>query len=276
MNRKLPFQWSSAGRSHVGMVRAINEDACVALPELGLWAVADGMGGHEAGDVASRMIVETLQQTPPPNSWQEFLDAVRERLCRVNTQLREESARRYQNRTIGSTVVVLAAYEGQFACLWVGDSRIYRLRDGQLQQLTRDHSHVQELVDQGLISPEEAHRHPLSNVITRAVGSSDQLLVDQVDQPLRAGDMFLLCSDGLNKTVSDEEITRLLAHSDHNCQEAVKAFIHLALMRDASDNVTTVVVNISEETETLTENVEDSEPGSETLDNPIPPDWYLQ
>ena len=276
MNTKPPFQWSSAGRSHVGMVRAINEDACVALPELGLWAVADGMGGHEAGDVASRLIVETLQQTPPPTDWPSFLNSVRERLSEVNRQLREESAQRYQHRTIGSTVVVLAAYEGQCACLWVGDSRIYRLREGHLQQLTRDHSHVQELVDQGLISPEEAHRHPLSNVITRAVGSSDQLLVDQVDQPLRAGDMFLLCSDGLNKTVSDEEITRLLAHSDHNCQEAVKAFIHLALMRDASDNVTTVVVNISEETETLTENVEDSEPGSETLDNPIPPDWYLQ
>jgi serine/threonine protein phosphatase PrpC len=281
MNKKLPFQWSSAGRSHVGMVRAINEDACIALPELGLWAVADGMGGHEAGDVASRLIVETLQQTPLPTDWLGFLDAVRERLCQVNTRLREESARRYQNRTIGSTVVVLAAYEGQCACLWVGDSRIYRLRDGQLQQLTRDHSHVQELVDQGLIAPEEAHRHPLSNVITRAVGSSDELRIDQVDHPLQAGDMFLLCSDGLNKTVSDEEITRLLAHSDHNCQEAVKAFIHLALMRDASDNVTTVVVNISEgiiseEVEVLTESTEDPEPGSETLGNPIPPDWYLQ
>ena len=111
MNTKSPFQWSSAGRSHVGMVRAINEDACVALPELGLWAVADGMGGHEAGDVASRMIVEVLQQTPAPTSWQALLDSVRERLCEVNRQLREESARRYQHRTIGSTVVVLVAYD---------------------------------------------------------------------------------------------------------------------------------------------------------------------
>ena len=256
------------------MVRAINEDACVALPELGLWAVADGMGGHEAGDVASRLIVETLQQTPPPTDWRSFLDAVRERLCEVNRRLREESAQRYQHRTIGSTVVVLAAYEGQCACLWVGDSRIYRLRDGQLQQLTRDHSHVQELVDQGLISPEEAHHHPLSNVITRAVGSADELHVDEVDYPLRAGDMFLLCSDGLNKTVSDEEIARLLAHSDHNCQEAVKAFIHLALMRDASDNVTTVVVNISVGEHGLT--AVDEDLGSETLANPIPTDWYLQ
>lgn len=271
MNKKQPFQWSSAGRSHVGMVRAINEDACLALPELGLWAVADGMGGHEAGDIASHMIVETLQQVPPPSDWQDFLKSVRERLCEVNLQLREESARRYQHRTIGSTVVVLLAHEDQCACLWVGDSRIYRLRDGQLQQLTRDHSHVQELVDQGLIAPEEAHRHPLANVITRAVGSAEELRIDEAIYPLQAGDMFMLCSDGLNKTVSDEEIARLLLHSDHSCQEAVKAFIHLALMRDASDNVTTVVVNIDNHS---TVGVEET--GSETVANPIPPDWYLQ
>ena len=274
MSQKKAFQWSSAGRSHVGMVRVINEDACLALPERGLWAVADGMGGHEAGDIASQMVVETLQQIAPPAGWAEFREAVREVLCEVNQRLREESAQRYQNRTIGSTVVVLIAYETQCACLWVGDSRIYRLRDGQLQQLTRDHSHVQELVDQGLIAPEEAHRHPLANVITRAVGSADDLQVDEVVHPLHSGDLFLLCSDGLNKTVSDEEIARLLDHSDHNCQEAVKAFIHLALMRDANDNVTTVVVNIGDEV--VSDLAGESESESDTFVNPIPPDWYLQ
>jgi len=271
MNENQAFQWSSAGRSHVGMVRAINEDACLVLPELGLWAVADGMGGHEAGDIASQMIVENLQQILSPNDWQDFLESARERLREVNRRLREESAQRYQHRTIGSTVAVLLIHEAQCACLWVGDSRIYRLRNGQLQQLTRDHSHVQELVDQGLITPEEAHRHPLANVITRAVGSTEELLIDEAVYPLQSGDMFLLCSDGLNKTVSDEEIARLLAHSNHNCQEAVKAFIHLALMRDASDNVTTVVVNVGDAGSNAA-----GEPGSETLDNPIPPDWYLQ
>ncbi|CDH43521.1 MAG: serine/threonine-protein phosphatase [Candidatus Competibacteraceae bacterium] len=271
MNQKTTFQWSSAGRSHVGMVRAINEDACLAMPELGLWTVADGMGGHEAGDVASRMIVEALQQIDPPSNWEDFLDSARNRLREVNRRLREESAERYQHRTIGSTVVVLLAYESQCACLWVGDSRIYRLRNGQLQQLTRDHSHVQELVDQGLITPDDAHRHPLANVITRAVGSAEELQIDEVIHPLQAGDLYLLCSDGLNKTVSDDEIAGLLAHSDHNCQEAVKAFIHLALMRDASDNVTTVVVNIGDPGSDPVE-----ETGSETLANPIPPDWYLQ
>jgi serine/threonine protein phosphatase PrpC len=254
------------------MVRAINEDACLAMPELGLWAVADGMGGHEAGDVASQMIVKTLQQTPLPHTWPDFLNSVREALHNVNRQLREESAQRYQNRTIGSTVVVLLAHENQCACLWVGDSRIYRLRDGELQQLTRDHSHVQELVDQGLLTSEEAHRHPLANVITRAVGSADDLQIDEVAHPLQAGDLFLLCSDGLNKTVPDEEIARLLAHSHHNCQEAVKAFFHLALMRDANDNVTTVVVAIDgDPAESAGENA-----GSDLLEDPIPPDWYLQ
>lgn len=274
MQKPQPFYWSSAGRSHVGMVRAINEDACLVMPELGLWAVADGMGGHEAGDVASRMIVESLQQIPPPANWQALLDSARERLTEVNQRLREESAQRYQHRTIGSTVVVLLAHQDRCACLWVGDSRIYRLRSGRLEQLTRDHSHVQELVDQGLITPEDAHRHPLANVITRAVGSAEELRIDEKIYPLRTGDIFLLCSDGLNKTVSDEEITRLLLHSDHNCQEAVKAFIHLALMRDASDNVTTVVVNISEGAGDPVDEREES--GQKTVDNPIPPDWYLQ
>ena len=268
--KKHTFKWSSAGRSHVGMVRAINEDACLVMPEIGLWVVADGMGGHEAGDIASQMVIETLQETLPPRNWPDFLDSVRQGLRKVNQRLRQESAQRYQNRTIGSTVVVLLIHATQCACLWVGDSRIYRLRDGQLEQLTRDHSHVQELVDQGLISPEEAHRHPLANVITRAVGSAEELLIDEVLHPLQPGDTFLLCSDGLNKTVSDEEISRLLIHSHHDSQEAVKAFIHLALMRDASDNVTTVVVNIDADDSKTTSALE-----SKALANPIPPDWYL-
>ena len=262
------MRWSSAGRSHVGMVRTINEDACLAMPEIGLWAVADGMGGHEAGDVASHMIVQALQDVAAPSSWEDFLQEVREALYAVNQRLRQESAQRYQHRTIGSTVVVLLAYASQCACLWVGDSRIYRLRDGELQQLTRDHSHVQELVDQGLLTPEEAQRHPLANVITRAVGSADELQIDEIAHALESGDMFLLCSDGLNKTMADEEIASLLAHSEHDSQEAVKAFIHLALMRDANDNVSTVVVNIEEAREAAGDGAD--------LENPIPPDWYCE
>ena len=118
MNQKHTFKWSSAGRSHVGMVRAINEDACLVMPEIGLWVVADGMGGHEAGDIASQMVIETLQETPPPRGWPDFLDSVRQGLRKVNQRLRQESAQRYQNRTIGSTVVVLLIHATQCACLW--------------------------------------------------------------------------------------------------------------------------------------------------------------
>ncbi len=236
------LRWSSANHSHVGMVRKINEDSCLALPELGLWAVADGMGGHEAGDVASGMIIDALRQVPLSLNLQNFISSVRECVLETNRKLRSESARHYNHRTIGSTVVILLACEDRGACLWVGDSRLYRLRSGRLQQLTRDHSHVQDLIEQGVLDPEEAHQHPLSNVITRAVGSADQLDIDVIEFALQAGDFFLLCSDGLNKVLTDSEIAQLM--SQHNDQELVQALIQRALVRGASDNVTTVVVKI--------------------------------
>ncbi|MCP5421168.1 MAG: serine/threonine-protein phosphatase [Gammaproteobacteria bacterium] len=244
MSNARQFVWSSADRSHVGMVRKINEDACLALPDLGLWAVADGMGGHEAGEVASQMIIDALRQVPGELPWEAFIAAVQAQLQSVNERLREESNRRYQQRTIGSTVAILLAKDDQCACLWAGDSRIYRLRNNQLQQLTRDHSHVQELVDQGLIDPDQAHDHPLGNVITRAVGSAEALEVDVRIQDLQASDVFLLCSDGLNKAVTDAEIARLLNVTDNH--EVVQSLIHLALVRGASDNVTTIVVRVAE------------------------------
>ena len=234
--------WSSAAQTHVGMVRKINEDACLDSPEQGLWAVADGMGGHEAGDIASQMIIETLEQVPPSNSQEERIEAVKTCLQEVNRRLQEESALRYHHRTIGSTVVVFLIHGDQGICLWVGDSRIYRLRNRQLQQITRDHSHVQDLVDQGLIAPEDAHNHPMGNVITRAVGSEKLLDIDVKILPLQIDDVFLLCSDGLNKMLSDADITEPLIESD--IREAVQTLTHTALTRGASDNVTTVVVKI--------------------------------
>lgn len=244
MSKARRFHWSSADRTHVGMVRKVNEDACISLPDLGLWAVADGMGGHEAGEVASGMIVKALSEVANDLGWEDLIKAAKNQLHQVNEQLREESNQRYQQRTIGSTVAVMLARDDQCACLWAGDSRIYRLRKGQLEQLTRDHSHVQELVDQGLIDPEQAHDHPLGNVITRAVGSAEALEIDVRVLPLQTGDVFLLCSDGLNKVVSDTEISRLLNAAD--LQEVVESLVQLALVRGASDNVTVVVIGVKE------------------------------
>lgn len=239
--------WSSSSCTHPGMVRKINEDACLelaALGEGGLWVVADGMGGHEAGDVASSMIVETLRQAPPPGNLKGFVASVETALHRVNRQLQEKAAQDYEHRTIGSTVVILLIFQEHAACLWVGDSRIYRLRRSRLQQLTRDHSHVQELLDRGLINADEASNHPMSNVITRAVGSSEELQIDKIAFTIEPGDVYLLCSDGLNKVVSDSEIARFLSNTQ--AQHAVKGLLNTALRRMADDNVTTTVVTIDQ------------------------------
>jgi serine/threonine protein phosphatase PrpC len=234
--------WSSASLSHVGKVRRLNEDSCLALPEAGLWAVADGMGGHEAGEVASRVIIRALSRIVPASNWQYFVAQVQLCLQQANSRLREIAAQFYGHRTVGSTVVVLLAGENRGACLWAGDSRLYLLREGKLHQLTHDHSYVQELVDSGTIKPREAQVHPWGNVITRALGHRDELVIDIIDFPLQAGDVFLLCSDGLNKMISDVEITILL--SCGGCQDTVKGLIDLALRRGARDNVTAVVVAV--------------------------------
>ncbi len=248
MSSSSPLRWSSAALTHVGMVRRLNEDAFLDHPtqgdHTGLWAVADGMGGHEAGDVASQLIISQLKQLPAAaaDAGPTFISAVRQCLMQVNQQLRDESVRRYNSRVIGSTVVALVI-DGQRATgLWVGDSRLYRLRQGRLEQLSHDHSHVQELVDQNIISAEEALRHPLGNVITRAVGSDGELQVDSVSRDVQPDDLFLLCTDGLNKMLLDHEIHAQLVVGSP--QKSAKNLLRLALDRGASDNVTVAVVAI--------------------------------
>lgn len=238
--------WSSAAYTHVGRVRKINEDSFLELPHLsdeaGLWSVADGMGGHEAGDFASQTIVEKLRAITAPPSQDALLGSIRQALMQANQTLQMVSAKKYQRQTIGSTVVVFAVYRQHGSVIWAGDSRIYRLRGGQLQQLTHDHSHVQEMVDRGLISEQEAQHHPMSNVITRAVGSQNVLELDVASFPLQPGDTYMLCSDGLSKMLEEHEIARCLAQS--NSYTSAQALIQAALERGADDNVTTAVVNI--------------------------------
>ena len=243
MSQENRLHWSSAALSHTGKVRHINEDSCLALPEVGLWAVADGMGGHESGGVASRMVIETLRRLSPPEQWQAFVGQVRAGLKQVHLQLRDLSTRLYQQRTVGSTAAVLLTQGDRGACLWVGDSRVYLLREGGLAQLTHDHSYVQELLDKGLLKPQQAQLHPQGNLITRAIGQREELSVDVVDFPLQAGDVLLLCSDGLYKMLDDMEIAILL--SCGGCQDTVQSLIDLALRRGAHDNVTAVVVAIT-------------------------------
>jgi len=237
--------WHSACLTDPGKVRKINEDAFLDLSELGLWVVADGMGGHQAGDVASRMIVETLQQINEPANLNSFASEAQTRLREVNQNLREIAVQQFNNGTVGSTVVVLLAYDKQCAFLWVGDSRIYRLRNSQLEQMTKDHSLVEDYIDEGRLSREEAHNSDVGNVLTRAVGAEDELIVDMKIETIQAGDTFLLCSDGLYREVSQENITRLMTSGDDS-PTITQNLLDCALANGASDNVTVAVVQIKE------------------------------
>jgi protein phosphatase/serine/threonine-protein phosphatase Stp1 len=225
----------SRAATHPGAVRKRNEDAFVDRPDIGLWAVADGAGGHGAGDVASGAIADALAGIPPHLGAAELLAQVRLRLTGVHEALLGHPAP--GGRTPASTVVALLARAGHFAVLWAGDSRAYLLRGGALRRLTRDHSLVQEMVDAGTLTEEEAERHAQANVITRAVGAPGDLVLDKVSGPLLPGDVLLLCSDGLFKEVAEAEIGPLLAGG-----QGPEALLAEAVRRGARDNVTAVEV----------------------------------
>ncbi|ALI01298.1 MULTISPECIES: PP2C family serine/threonine-protein phosphatase [Pseudomonas] len=233
--------FKSASKSHVGMVRQVNEDACLDLPENGLWVVADGMGGHAAGDYVSSLIVDSVRSIAVGRSLDEYSAALKNDLLRVNAAVREETANRGVTM-MGSTVVLLATRDLRGVCLWAGDSRLYRLRDGLLEGISRDHSYVQDLQDSGLLSEAEARVHPRANIVTRAIGVDAQLDLAMVELLLMPGDSYLLCSDGLNKTVEDHEIAEVLNHDEPG--EIASSLVSLGLMRGAPDNITVIVVKV--------------------------------
>lgn len=240
----------SAAATHPGTRRKHNEDAWLNRPDLGLWAVADGAGGHHAGDVAARATIAALDAIPAGLSGAELLAQVRLRLAGVHTALRGEAAKLAEGTVMAATVVALIVRGDHFACLWAGDSRAYRVPGSQrasalgpgrgenLEQLTRDHSLVQEMVEAGALAAAEAQSHPQANIITRALGAGQEVLeLDKVIGQMLPGDRFLLCSDGVCKTLDDAQLARLLAEGA-DAEQVLAA----ALAREASDNVTVVLV----------------------------------
>jgi len=232
--------FKSSAVTHVGMVRKLNEDAFAERTDIGVWAVADGMGGHEAGEVASQLLTSYIEKLNCAGSFEELLESVQINIEAANSDLVKQSAAYDTQRVPGSTVVALLISGNQGAVVWCGDSRIYRRRERRLQQLTRDHSHVQDLVDQGIIKQEDAESHPMANVITRAVGIQEPLELDYKLMDVEPGDQFLLCSDGLSRMVSDQEIEDMMANK--NSEEITQSLLHTALVRGASDNVTLICV----------------------------------
>jgi len=224
----------SAGSTHPGKVRSENQDAYVALPGHGLWVVADGMGGHSEGHVASGMVCDLLAAIGPQSSLAAGVDAVRAALARVNEYLHSMSLREVRPVVSGTTVVALLVRGTRGVCLWAGDSRLYRLRDDVLKQISVDHSEDVE----GPAVPGMSAR---SNVITRAIGGRDELEVEHLAFDVRLGDRLLLCSDGLYRELSTEQITELLRSGD--AVSAVETLIQHVLRGEAADNVTVVVVD---------------------------------
>jgi serine/threonine-protein phosphatase Stp1 len=242
--RRMPlrplFRCVSAGLTDRGRVRSHNEDALFENSAIGLWAVADGAGGHGSGDQASQMIVESLAGVTLPTSAASFLADIDQRLHDVNSRLRARAAEQGADQVIASTVVILLIFGFHFACVWAGDSRLYRLRAGTLQRITRDHSEVQELVDLGLIDVEAASRLPDSNIITRAVGAHDELMLDRLQDEVSAGDIFLLCTDGLTKMLTEAEIARML--TEEAIADIPRVLVEETLKQGAHDNVTALAV----------------------------------
>lgn len=231
------FKFLSVGRTHQGCVRELNEDALLNRPDIGLWAVADGMGGHQGGEVASAAVIEALGRVDNFSSAYAFRDGAAHALAGVNAQLTALSAER---GTMGATIVTLLAHEGHYACLWAGDSRAYLYRGGALKRLTRDHSVVQEMVDAGALSEERARAHPRANVITRAVGAREDLQLDNAFGNVQRGDRFLLCSDGLTGVVTDRGIAEAMIRAP--LEAAAERLLETALARGAPDNVTLVLI----------------------------------
>lgn len=236
------MRFLSAGTTHVGLKRQHNEDALLDARDRALWAVADGMGGHEAGDVAAKMVVDRLGQDLSEGSVEDRLERASVILEKVNDELVAMAQEGGKSGTIGTTVVGLVLDDAKFGVFWAGDSRAYRVRDGAIAQLTRDHSLVQDLVEAGMLAIEDAEHHPDANVVTRAVGAKETLKVATRIGDAQSNDIFVIASDGLTKVVEKFEILDIV--TSRNPMQAVDALLDLTLQRGAPDNVTMQVIRV--------------------------------
>lgn len=231
------FKWSSCGRTHVGTVRKVNQDAFANLPEKQLWIVADGMGGHKDGEVASNKIVDAFKQFEAEKTIGATANKIHQQLAKVNGELIELAAGK--NEVIGSTVVVFYVQNQHGIVIWSGDSRLYLFRRGQLTQLSRDHNNELNFLLKGF-SLEEVKAHPYAQTLTHAIGGEEAVYLDAQIVEVRDSDIFLLCSDGLNKEVSDSEIDACFEQMPYI--QAMDCLIELSLQRGGRDNITVVMV----------------------------------
>ena len=252
MSRSPGARWHGAGRTDVGLVRRANQDALLLRDELGLWIIADGMGGHPGGDVASKVAVETtaahvaaLAESGGRHA-SDQTEGLRRAVLQANVALHAEGDARPEYKGMGTTLIALhiAGFpQAQATLAHVGDSRAYLHRANTLSQLTRDHSWVGDQIRAGLLSTEEAATHPLRHMLTRALGIDTKVEPDILTLHLQTGDRILLCTDGLTKMLSDGEILEALAAYGKDAQAACDALVRQANERGGEDNVTVLLVS---------------------------------
>jgi protein phosphatase len=241
------------GLTDVGRRRETNEDDFLLEPGRGVYAVADGMGGHAAGEIASRLAIETLQEvleretkSGKKMSVDDAADWLRAAVVEANRRICDSIRLHEERRGMGTTVVALV-HSGQDAVVGhVGDSRLYLLRGPELIRMTSDHSWVNEQVKLGLMNDDTAQRHPMRNIVTRALGSRPDVLVDLTSMQVQRGDVFLLCSDGLNTMLSDEQIHAVLVDRRNDPEAACHALVEEANRHGGEDNVTVVVAKVAD------------------------------
>jgi PPM family protein phosphatase len=240
--KNAPLRVDGFGATHSGRVRPINEDRFLCRATLGIFAVADGMGGHAHGDIASSAIIQAIDERLSVHSTGERVEAFSQSLVEANKTIKEISAAN-GDIIIGSTVAGLVTSESQFFVLWTGDSRAYLLREGRVKQLTLDHTEAQVLLRQGKISEQTAREWPRKNVIVHAIGVNEEPHIEITRGELKRGDVFVLCTDGLTNHVTDAELGQLAANRDP--KGACVDLIRLALERGGTDNVTVIAVTCS-------------------------------
>ena len=232
------------GITDVGLKRTNNEDAFVARPDLGFWAVADGMGGAAAGEVASRIFVETATEAFASHGTQETqMDRVKNAFTLANSRMLDHVASHPEHAGMGCTAEILAISGDDIFIGHIGDSRTYRLRNAELKQLSADHSLVAQQVKQGLISEQDARTHAMRHVILRAVGAKESVELDLLKGKGLPGDIFLLCSDGLSDMVDDAAIRNCLSRGE-SLEALAGQLIELAKAAGGKDNVTVVLVEL--------------------------------
>ncbi|MBQ9441600.1 MAG: Stp1/IreP family PP2C-type Ser/Thr phosphatase [Selenomonadaceae bacterium] len=227
--------------THVGKVRKNNEDSLIVIePET--FVTADGMGGQAAGEVASKILVETVKNFLPlvPEPWNE--EILSKSIRKANAKVLQAANENKNYRGMGTTATILHIYKNRAYYAHIGDSRIYRVRNKILEQITEDHSYVESLVRRGEITPEQARVHPMKNILTQAVGADENITVDSGNFRVDFDDIFLLCTDGLTNMVEDENILKILLESSNPADDLIQA----ALDGGGHDNISVIVVKVGE------------------------------